>query len=470
MHISGRCQASMAPGPERRVSLRLMRQERLGGMSKDREISPGRNQTGLAEKRSAASGDDRYRWYVLLVLTLAQICHTVDRALFGLLLEPLGRDFRLSDQQLGLLAGFAYGLSFAVMVIPIGMAVDRVNRTRLLAAVLAIWSAFTAMCGLVTSYAGLVVSRALVGAAEAGSAPTSMSLIADYFRREQLATATSIWYLSAGIGTTLTFLAGGYLVENHGWRVACLTAGAPGIAVALLLLAIVREPVRGGKEKVPAGGAPSLSSGLRYIHSRPALVQCMAGIVLLSIPQSGIAAWIASFLIRSHGLSMTQVGFAVAITSGLLGSIGGLLAGGLVDWLNRRIGHFDPAVPAFVSAFTVAAATLLFGIALTAHSAVWAIGAFILSGLLLNAHNGPASSLAATLAGPDVRGLTIAIIQFGANLIGWGLGPLIVGTISGHFDTENGVRWGLMSLLFFSALGSWQFCRAGVTARGFTVH
>lgn len=421
-----------------------------------------------AENGEVSPGTDtgRYRWYVLFVLTLAQACHALDRAIFGLILEPLRAEFHLSDQQLGLLAGFAYGIAFAVMAIPLGMLADRVNRRNLLTAALTIWSGMTALCGLAGSYAVLMVSRATVGAAEAGGSPTGVSILADYFKAEERATAVSIWYISSGIGTVLAFLGGGYIVEHYNWRFACIAAGIPGIIIALLLFLTVREPVRGDKEaKQAAHISPGLLTGLKLIVSRPGLVHCMAGIILLAIPVSGIAAWIASFLVRSHGLSMTQVGFAVALAMGLLGSVGGLASGSSVDWLNRRSGGFDPARPAFISTFTSLSAASLFAVALFAESTALAVGAFILTGLMLNAHNGPANSLAATLAGPNVRGLTVAVIQFGANLIGWGVGPLIVGTVSGHFDAENGVRWGLLTLLVFSVWGAAHFWIAGRQAR-----
>src|SRR5215207_7289154 len=86
----------------------------------------------------------RYSWYVVTVLLGVYMVHHLDRMVVALLLEPIGRDFQLSDSQLGLLAGLAYAIPFAIAGIPLGMLVDRVNRVRLLTVLLTAWSGLTA--------------------------------------------------------------------------------------------------------------------------------------------------------------------------------------------------------------------------------------------------------------------------------------------------------------------------------------
>ena len=104
------------------------------------------DQTSVAEGRDGATR--RYSWFVLCILTLAQTCHGIDRAIIGLVLEPMGREFNLTDGQLGILAGFAYGIFFALAALPFGVAVDRFNRRNIMSAALTVWSAATAACGL----------------------------------------------------------------------------------------------------------------------------------------------------------------------------------------------------------------------------------------------------------------------------------------------------------------------------------
>ena len=173
-----------------------------------------------------------YRWYVLAILTIAQTCHGIDRAIIGLVLKPLGDEFSLSGEQLGILAGLAYGIPFAIAALPFGYAVDRFNRKNLMTLALGAWSGATALCGAATGFWTMLMGRAAVGVAEAGGSPTGMSLLSDYFGPDKRATAIGIWYLSTGIGTALAFFLGGWIVEFYGWRWAFVAAGIPGLMLA----------------------------------------------------------------------------------------------------------------------------------------------------------------------------------------------------------------------------------------------
>jgi len=193
-----------------------------------------------------------YRWYVLAILTVAQTCHGIDRAIIGLVLKPLGQEFHLTGAQLGLLAGAAYGIPFALTAIPFGYAVDRYNRKALMSAALAAWSGATALCGAATGFWSMLAGRAAVGVAEAGGSPTGMSLLSDYFGTDKRSTAIGIWYLSSGIGFALAFFVGGWIVADYGWRWAFVAAGVPGLLLAPVLFLTVREPTRGQQDAVPA--------------------------------------------------------------------------------------------------------------------------------------------------------------------------------------------------------------------------
>lgn len=407
----------------------------------------------------------RYRWYALGVLTLAQTCHALDRSIIGLVLEPVGQEFSLSDGQLGALAGLAYGLAFAVAAIPLGLAVDRFNRRNILIAMLALWSGFTALCGLANSYVALLLSRASVGASEAGGNPTGLSLLSDYFPPSERSTAVGIWYMGGGFGAFLAFLCGGYVVEHYGWREAFFIAGMPGLAIALLLFLTLKEPRRGGADSQQAAAiVPGLLPGLRLMAAQPGLFSCMVGMICVAIFLSGTVSWIASFFVRTHGLSMSQTGLVAAMAFGLLGPVGSALSGAYVDRLHRRAGAFDPRRPALSAAITSFITAVLALVTLLSVSTPVAIAFLMLCGLMASAYTGPANSLFVTLAPPQIRGLTVSILQFGSNLVGMGLGPLIVGAVSESVGGDDGLRWGLIAVFSFSVLGTLQFA---LVARGF---
>jgi len=410
----------------------------------------------MVDTTRGAAGN--YRWYALAVLTLAQLCHAMDRSIIALVLEPIGKEYALSDGQLGLLAGLAYGLAFAVAAIPFGIAVDRVQRRVLLAAAIAVWSGFTALCGLANSYATLLLSRAAVGAAEAGATPTGLSLLGDYFRVSERATAVGIWYMSAGLGATVAFLGGGYVVQHYGWREAFFVAGAPGLAIAALVFFTLREPPRGDCDPATvAAPKRDFRASIKLIIAQPGLVHCMAGIMLVAISMSGLASWLVSFLVRVHGLSIAQGGTVVAFSLGVLGAAGGVVAGFVVDRIGRRRARYDPRLPATAAAITCVVTAVLAAGAISVPSTPLAIALLLAAGLLITAYNGPANSLLLTLAPPQIRGLTVSIVQFGCNLVGMGIGPLIVGMVSQTVGGQGGLRWGLLAVLFFNLWGAAHF-------------
>ena len=399
-----------------------------------------------------------YRWYVLLVLTLVQLCHSMDRSIVSLVLQPIGREFRLSDSQLGLLAGLAYGGAFACAVIPMGLAADRWQRRKLLAAAVGLWSALTAVCGLAVSFPMLLASRAGVGVVESAATPNSMSLLSDYFPPSQRTTAVGVWYMGGGLGTMAALLGGGYFAQHFGWRAGFLAAGLPGLALAILVWTSVAEPVRGGIDAKPTLAAVgSLWARIRLIASQPGLLHCMAAIVLVATTVSGLTAWLVTFLMRAHGLSIGHSGMIVAFSVGLLSALGSSISSILIDRLRPRGGRFSPSVSACAAAVACVLTVLLAACAVLVESTAACVAFLLATGLFLAAYNGPANGLFVTLAPVAVRGLSVSILQFWCNLVGMGVGPLIVGRISDGFAPGTGLRWGLLVILIFNLWGAGLF-------------
>jgi MFS family permease len=405
-----------------------------------------------------------YRWYVLGILTLAQTCHSIDRAIIGLVLEPVGKEFGFSDSQRGIIAGFAYGVFFALAAIPFGMAVDRFSRRKLMTIALTLWSGCTALCGFATGFWSLFAGRAAVGVAEAGGAPTGMSLLSDYFVREQRATALGIWYLSSGVGLSIAFFVGGWVIADHGWRVAFFAAGIPGLVLAPILYLTVREPVRGNTDDVPVGATVQrLRVRIGALAARPGLTHCFIAIILIATGIYGMSTWITSFLIRTHEVPIKQAGLLVAITYGVLGSVGGFAAGWGVDWLNKRRGGFDAArTAAFGSAIPLL--TALTGMAaMVAPSLNLCLVFLFACGFFSASYNGPVYAVIVTVAGPDLRGLAVSMVQMGANLIGVGAGAFLIGAVSQYVGGTRGVAWGIGIALLFTLWGGlhlWLAARA----------
>jgi MFS family permease len=416
------------------------------------DLSP----TSIGSDTGSRPVNERYSWYVLGILTLAQTCHGIDRAIIGLVLEPMGKEFSLSDGERGFIAGFAYGIFFAMAAIPFGMAVDKFNRRNLMTAALTVWSAATALCGLATGFWTLLIGRAAVGMAEAGGSPTGMSLLSDYFGKEKRSTAIGIWYLSSGVGLALAFIVGGAIIQHYNWRWAFLAAGIPGLLLAPLLYLTVREPKRGNRDietvELDVSGL-SLMARFRLLSARPGLLHCIWAIVLIATGIYGSSTWLTTFLIRSHHMPIGQAGLTVAIAYGVLGSAGGFAAGWLADWINKRRGGFDAARTAMIGA-VIPFMTAITGIATVALTDLhWSIVALMACGFFSASYNGPIYAVIVTIAGSKLRGLAVSVVQLGANLIGVGCGTYLIGAISDYVGSEQGVAWGIGVALLFTIGG-----------------
>jgi predicted MFS family arabinose efflux permease len=394
-----------------------------------------------------------YRWYVLVILTLAQTCHGIDRAVIGLVLKPLGTEFSLSGEQLGLLAGVAYGIPFALAAIPFGYAVDRFNRKNLMAIALTAWSGATALCGAATGFWSLLAGRAGVGIAEAGGSPTGMSLLSDYFGTDKRSTAIGIWYLSSGIGFAIAFFVGGWIVEQHGWRWAFMAAGIPGLLLAPFLFATIKEPVRGQQDAPQEQSDAGLWDRLGELFTRPGIAYAIAAITCIATGIYGMSIWLATFLIDSHSFSISRSGFIVAIAYGILGSVGGLIAGWGADRINAWRGGFDPALTALLGSaipLLTAASGLL---AVGAESSNLAVIFVMAAGFFSASYNGPIYAVIVTIAGPQLRGLAVSVVQMSANLIGVGLGAWLIGKVSDIVGGKDGVAWGIGAAMLFCIAG-----------------
>jgi predicted MFS family arabinose efflux permease len=395
----------------------------------------------------------RGAWYALTIMLLVYSCHFLDRAVLSLVAEPVRKEFGLSDSQLGMLNGFAFGLMFAVAGIPIGLLVDRINRSRLLACMVFLWSSATALCGLAQSYLALLTGRMAVGAAEAGGAPTSLSLMSDYFPPRLRSTAVGFYYLGNAVGGLMIFLVGSRVAAQYGWRAALLVAAVPGIALAVVAFATLREPVRGGTE-TRAGSASSEPVGLiaayRQIASNRALLYLFGAAPLTSAAASAAGAWLPPFFMRNHGMHISGAGLVLAIAGGGFGALGSTLGGAIADRVARKDATRRTGFGVCVMLLAIPA---LLGATLSVANPP-AIGLTFVSFALIFAALPVSFGSMLTLASPRVRGVTSATMQGVSNLLGYGLGPLGVGMLSDALGGANSLRYALAIVSTVCCLGA----------------
>lgn len=417
----------------------------------------------------------RYTWYVVVVLLLVYMMHHLDRMIVTLLLDPIGREFRLSDSQLGLLAGLAYAVPFAIAGLPLGMLVDRVNRVRMVGTLLTIWSGLTALSAFATGFWTLLIARVGVAAAESGGTPTNVSLISDAVPAKRRATALGVYYTGSSLGTIFGFAVAGAVAAEYGWRAGFLVAGLPGLLLAILVWRTVVEPQRGhhhaGRDAAdqsrtePAPStAPSLGEALRMIIATKPALHLIAGSTIAGMVAIGLSTWLPALMIRSHGADLASVGTLIAFAISPLGAVATLIGGRVGDRLHARSAAMTPVFLGSCVAVTMPAA----GFAILSPTMTGLVVGFALQTVAQVLISAPAYAAVMGHVPANVRGVTASVMQVSANVLGFGIGAQVIGIGSDLLHPiagDQSLRYAMLALLAVNFWAVLHFVLATRAAR-----
>ena len=387
-----------------------------------------------------------YRNYVLVMLTLVYVFNFIDRQVLVILQEPIKKELHLSDTQLALLSGFAFAIFYVTLGIPIASMADKRSRRNTVAISLGLWSIMTACSGLARNFVQLLLARIGVGVGEAGGSPPAHAMISDYFPPEKRSTALSIYSAGIYLGILIGFLMGGYLNHHLGWRMAFVAVGIPGIVFALLFYTTVKEPKRGATDVDVVKEPHSFAEVLKVLYSSKTFV-CLAFASALNVfCIYGMMNWVPSFLQRLHGLTTGQVGTSLGLILGVGGGVGSFAGGWLTDRFGRQDKRRYLTIPGYAILISIpcAAGALFFQ---DTYLSVTCIG---LVALLQSTYLGPALSVSHSLVPASMRALTSAVFFMVINLIGLGMGPLVVGLVSDWLKPSLGagsLRWAMSIVL-----------------------
>jgi predicted MFS family arabinose efflux permease len=368
--------------------------------------------------------------WVLILFTLVAMFSFLDRIIVQILVQPIKSELHVSDAEMGLLGGLTFAVLYALLSIPIARLAERRNRMAIISISTALWSLATAISGLATSFTHLLLARVGVGVGEAAGSPAAASVIADYFPRQQRASAMAIYGLAVPLGALLGGSAGGFIALHWGWRAAFLIVGLPGALLALMQWLTVREPPRGQHDPgIDVSHTPPFSAVLRRFWDRPSLLNIIFGATLSAVAGYGVSYFLAAYLSRRFGLDYAQAGLVFGFISGVPGSLSFLAGGFLCDWAGRRRAYWYALIPAIGAAlcapFYIAAV----------HAETWVIATALLSvsAICQYAYIPAAAAITQNMMEPRMRASATAITGLVYTLVGQGLGPLLVGALSDHF-------------------------------------
>jgi MFS transporter, Spinster family, sphingosine-1-phosphate transporter len=382
---------------------------------------------------------ERPNWaLVLLFLTIA--INILDRQIVNILAQDIKTDLDISDGQLGLLTGTAFGIFYAVLGVPLGRLADRMDRVHLIGLALVVWSVFTAAASLARNFVELGLARIGVGVGEAGCVPASVGLVSDLFPEHRRTSAISLMMLGMPVGTFAGLLFGGVVGESFGWRTALFLAGMPGLLLALILVTTVSDPRTRERRTSPTNPAVakhiSLVGAARALMRRPGYPALVLGMTCSMLIGAVTAAWLPAFFIRAHGVGVAEMGGYAAISIGVGGAIGTLGAGLLCDALRARVRDVETK---FVMASLLICIPSLLATVLSPDRFV-ALSAMFVLNVAAFSYLAPTASLVQKAATEDTRSLALALgISFG-NILSLGLAIPLIGVLSDILKPQLGVN------------------------------
>jgi MFS family permease len=419
-----------------------------------------------------------YRSYAMTLLMLLYVVNFLDRQVVNILAEPIKRDLGLADWQLGALTGLAFAGVYTVLGIPVARLAERANRPLIIGAAVAIWSAFTALCGLAQNFMQLLLARFGVGVGEAGATPPAHSLIIDYVPADRRSSALAFYGMGGPLGGLMGMALGGVIADAYGWRAAFLVAGAPGVLFALLAAFTLKEPRR-ALDRRAAGTEASATIGetIRRLMSKRSYRFLIIAMSLASIISYGFAPFFASFYLRNHPEAVAEaaatfglqsigfLGISIGLLAGVSGTAGMFIGGQLADRLAAK----DPRRYMYGSAIAAVLGAVAFVGAMFVPSVWGSLALFGVNFFFASSWYGPAYTASFTVAPANMRATNSAIILFISNMIGLGLGPVVVGLVSDAFATSlgpaEGVKWSLTVLSTCSLLAAAMFWTGARTLR-----
>ena len=386
-----------------------------------------------------ANKNKNYRFFTLILLTIVYGFNFIDRQIVGILAPFIQKDLDLTNTELGLLIGFAFAVFYTTFAIPLAWLADRYNRVNILSIALATWSGFTALTGLANNFFQIVIARMGVGIGEAGGSPPSHSIISDMYSKEERAGALGFYSMGIPIGIMVAYFATAALLgsstDDVDWRKIFIFLGLTGIALAVLVRLLIREPKRGAMEfdEIVEIEQPPFLDSLRVLLKIPAWWAMCFGIAFGSFASYASAAFHTKFLIAlDPTFNFQKLVIILGIINGVA-YVGGTYFGAkLIDkWAQKDIRAYG-WLPAIAILLCLPISIGSYWVSSVEMNLIWSALFLVFAGVIL----GPSFAIAQTLAPIKMRAMSTALFFFILNMIGLGGGPTFAGWLMDVFK-EN---------------------------------
>ena len=383
--------------------------------------------------------NNSYRTMVLILLTVVYSFNFIDRQIVGILAPFIQQDLNLTNTQLGLLTGFYFALFYTFVAIPIAWLADRFNRVNIVSIALATWSGFTALFGLAGNYLQISLARMGVGIGEAGGSPPSHSIISDLYSKEERASALGVYSMGIPFGVMAAYLVTASLIGSSSdavdWRRIFVILGLAGIALALVVRLVIREPQRGSMEmeQVAKVKQPPFLESLKTLLSIPSWWGMCFGIAFGSFVAYAFAAFQTKYLLLldpTYDFKLLLI--ILGIMNGTTYAGGTFIGARIADkWGAKNIKAYG-WLPAIAVILTFPLGVLCFWVPSVNLHLILVTALLFFSGIYF----GPCFAIAQTLAPINQRAMSTALFFFILNMIALGGGPTFAGWLIDFFQTD----------------------------------
>ncbi len=400
--------------------------------------------------------------YITAVLAMVFFLASADKNILNTLMVPIQKDLGVSDTRMGLLSGLAFSLIYATIALPLGRMADRSNRRNLVGLAVAFWSVMTAVCGMASSYATLLVGRIGVAAGEAAHQPSILSMVGDFYSRQRRGIAVGFIQVGTSLGIGAGSIIAAQLAQAHGWRSAFLAMGVPGLLVAALVLFTLPEPVRGAFEGKAAEIPPEgVWKSLQYLASIPTIPRLLAAKFVLQLGFQGFLAWSTVFFVRVHGMSNAKAASIFGLSVMLGGVAAQIIAGLGSDYLAKKGERWR----AYWCTGCLLAGVPFLLLVLLAPTP-WAIaGQFMIAILAGGATTGSVTA-GLGIVRPAMRGFMTAVMMLIIIGLSGSLGPLVIGGLNDTLKAVYGagaIRYTMLFVPICWVIAAGLFWLAGRT-------
>lgn len=404
---------------------------------------------------------------ILALLALLNVLNIVDRNLISSFGPQITEDLSLSDTQFGLLTGFIFVFFYTVMGLFVGRLADVINRPKLIAAGLILWSALTVVSGAAKNFVHIGLARLFVGVGEACLSPAAIAMLADLFPKEKRGLASSIYYLGVPLGAGASFVVAGFFGPKIGWRNCFYVLGALGLVLAPLVY-FLHDPERGTLDDQQENTElrhDSLLSSLREVkklaQKSPALAWAMLGGVFMHLP-IGSAQFAQLWLVRERDFDAAEIAVVYGLLFIVFGTLGALLSGFMSD---RYINRFSGGRVRFLTIFLLCMTPFTLGYRFASPDSFFFYIGMCAGFISFMAMFGPLISTIQDLAPASLRGTTTAVLLLAMNLLGLGVGAALAGLLSDLYrglGVLEPMTWSLITVDILSVMTIVSFFIASI--------